>query len=146
MARLLAPPKNCRLPQSAVSRHIRTLEEHFACRLFHRSGRNLQLTESARLLIPGIREGFTALERACNTLRAEDDILRMKAPSTLTMRWLLARLSRFRHLQPGNEVQLTSAWMDVDSVDFNDEPFDCAVLLVTDISRQTGRRATCSPR
>ena len=45
------------------------------------------------------------------------------------MRWLLARLSRFRHLQPGNEVQLTSAWMDVDSVDFNQEPFDCAVLL-----------------
>ncbi|MNQ91812.1 Glycine cleavage system transcriptional activator [compost metagenome] len=62
-------------------------------------------------------------------MRAEDDILRMKAPSTLTMRWLLARLSRFRHLQPGNEVQLTSAWMDIDSVDFNHEPFDCAVLL-----------------
>ncbi|MCL9800961.1 LysR substrate-binding domain-containing protein [Pseudomonas sp. rhizo66] len=117
------------ITQSAVSRHIRTLEDHFACRLFHRSGRNLQLTEAARLLLPGIREGFSALERACNTLRAEDDILRMKAPSTLTMRWLLARLSRFRHLQPGNEVQLTSAWMDVDSVDFNDEPFDCAVLL-----------------
>ena len=117
------------ITQSAVSRHIRTLEEHFACRLFHRSGRNLQLTESARLILPGIREGFTALERACNTLRAEDDILRMKAPSTLTMRWLLARLSRFRHLQPGNEVQLTSAWMDVDHVDFNQEPFDCAVLL-----------------
>ena len=37
------------ITQSAVSRHIRTLEEHFACRLFHRSGRNLQLTESARL-------------------------------------------------------------------------------------------------
>ena len=117
------------ITQSAVSRHIRTLEDHFACRLFHRSGRHLQLTEAARLLLPGIRDGFTALERACNTLRAEDDILRMKAPSTLTMRWLLARLSRFRHLQPGNEVQLTSAWMDIDSVDFNDEPFDCAVLL-----------------
>lgn len=53
----------------------------------------------------------------------------MKAPSTLTMRWLLARLSRFRHLQVGNEVQLTSAWMDIDHVDFNQEPFDCAVLL-----------------
>jgi DNA-binding transcriptional LysR family regulator len=100
------------ITQSAVSRHIRTLEEHFACRLFQRSGRNLQLTEAARMLLPGVREGFAALERACNTLRAEDDILRMKAPSTLTMRWLLARLSRF--LQPGNEVQLTSAWMDVD--------------------------------
>jgi DNA-binding transcriptional LysR family regulator len=63
----------------------------FRLPLFHRSGRNLQLTESARMLLPGIREGFAALERACNTLRAEDDILRMKAPSTLTMRWLLAR-------------------------------------------------------
>ncbi|RCL26877.1 LysR family transcriptional regulator [Pseudomonas sp. AFG_SD02_1510_Pfu_092] len=117
------------ITQSAVSRHIRTLEEHFACRLFLRSGRSLQLTEAARVLLPGVREGFAALERACDTLRGEDDILRMKAPSTLTMRWLLARLSRFRHLQPGNEVQLTSAWMDVDHVDFNLEPFDCAVLL-----------------
>ncbi|QXI28383.1 LysR substrate-binding domain-containing protein [Pseudomonas vanderleydeniana] len=117
------------ITQSAVSRHIRTLEDHFACRLFQRNGRNLQLTEAARLLLPGIREGFGALERACDTLRAEDDILRMKAPSTLTMRWLLARISRFRHLQKGNEVQLTSAWMDVDNVDFNQEPFDCAVLL-----------------
>lgn len=26
-------------------------------------------------------------------------------------------------------MQLTSAWMDVDSVDFQREPFDCAVLL-----------------
>ena len=117
------------ITQSAVSRHIKTLEAHFACRLFQRNGRTLQLTEAARLLLPGVREGFAALERACTTLRAEDDILRMKAPSTLTMRWLLARLSRFRHLQPGNEVQLTSAWMDVDHVDFNHEPFDCAVLL-----------------
>ena len=124
------------ITQSAVSRHIKTLEAHFACRLFQRSGRSLQLTEAARLLLPGVREGFAALERACttlraedDTLRAEDDILRMKAPSTLTMRWLLARLSRFRHLQSGNEVQLTSAWMDIDHVDFNHEPFDCAVLL-----------------
>jgi LysR family glycine cleavage system transcriptional activator len=117
------------ITQSAVSRHIRTLEEHFACRLFRRNGRNLQLTEAARELLPGVREGFSALERACSALMAEEGILRMKAPSTLTMRWLLARLSRFRHLQVGNEVQLTSAWMDIDNVDFTQEPFDCAVLL-----------------
>ncbi|MEG5264996.1 LysR substrate-binding domain-containing protein [Pseudomonas sp. JDS28PS106] len=117
------------ITQSAVSRHIRTLEDHFACRLFQRHGRHLQLTETARALLPGVRDGFQALERACSMVRAEEGIVRMKAPSTLTMRWLLARLSRFRHLQPGNEVQLTSAWMDVDSVDFAHEPFDCAILL-----------------
>ncbi|RRV09126.1 LysR family transcriptional regulator [Pseudomonas sp. v388] len=117
------------ITQSAVSRHIRTLEDHFGCRLFQRNGRNLQLTETARALLPGVRDGFLALERACTTVLADEGILRMKAPSTLTMRWLLARLSRFRHLQAGNEVQLTSAWMDIDAVDFAQEPFDCAILL-----------------
>ncbi|TBV08687.1 LysR substrate-binding domain-containing protein [Phytopseudomonas dryadis] len=117
------------ITQSAVSRHIRTLEDYFACRLFERRGRHLQLTEPARMLLPGLREGFDALERACATLRVDDGILRLKAPSTLTMRWLLARLSRFRSLHADIEVQLTSAWMDVDRVDFLHEPFDCAVLL-----------------
>ena len=117
------------ITQSAVSRHVRTLEEHFACRLFERRGRTLQLTESARLLLPGLRDGFDALARACGSLQADDATLRLKAPSTLTMRWLLARLSRFRLRYSDIEVQLTSAWMDVDKVDFLHEPFDCAVLL-----------------
>ncbi|MWV14572.1 LysR family transcriptional regulator [Pseudomonas sp. L-22-4S-12] len=117
------------ITQSAVSRHIRTLEEHFACRLFERQGRTLQLSETGRTLLPGVRDGFDALERACTALRTDDATLRLKAPSTLTMRWLLARLSRFRLLNADIEVQLTSAWMDVDKVDFHQEPFDCAVLL-----------------
>ncbi|WXL25725.1 LysR substrate-binding domain-containing protein [Ectopseudomonas mendocina] len=116
------------LTQSAISRHVRTLEEHFSCRLFDRQGRALQLTEAGRLLLPGLIEGFTALDRACSTLRVDDAVLRLKAPSTLTMRWLLARISRYR-LASSAEVQLTSAWMDVDTVDFLHEPFDCAVLL-----------------
>src|SRR5690606_17095268 len=117
------------ITQSAVSRHIRTLEEHFGCRLFERAGRYLRLSESARLLLPGVRDGFAALERACAALSTDDATLRLKAPSTLTMRWLLARLSRFRQRNADIEVQLTSAWMDVDKVDFHQEPFDCAVLL-----------------
>ncbi len=117
------------ITQSAVSRHIRTLEEYFACRLFERHGRSLQLTEPAKLLLPGLNSGFDALERACTVLRADDGTLRLKAPSTLTMRWLLARLSRFRVQNGDMDVQLTSAWMDVDQVDFAREPFDCAVLL-----------------
>ncbi|WP_084333346.1 LysR substrate-binding domain-containing protein [Pseudomonas indica] len=118
------------ITQSAVSRHIRTLEEHFGCRLFQRQGRNLRLSEQGRLLLPGISDGFDALARACATLEVDDRILRLKAPSTLTMRWLLARLSRFRHQHRDIEVQLTSAWMDVDKADFANEPFDCAVLLL----------------
>ncbi|TWI57540.1 DNA-binding transcriptional LysR family regulator [Pseudomonas duriflava] len=117
------------LTQSAVSRHIRTLEAHFNCRLFERVGRHLALTESARLLLPGVSEGFEALGRACSVLLVEERVLRLKAPSTLSLRWLLARLSQFRQANTDIEVQLTSAWMDCDHVDFLHEPFDCAVLL-----------------
>ena len=45
--------------------------------------------------------------------RSEDACLRLKAPSTLTMRWLPARPPLFRLGNPDSEVQLTSAWMDV---------------------------------
>ena len=117
------------ITQSAVSRHVRTLEEHFDCQLFQRQGRQLRLTEPTRLLLPGLRDGFDALERACASLHSDEDVLRLKAPSTLTMRWLLPRLSIFRMANSDIEVQLTSAWMDVDEVDFAREPFDCAVLL-----------------
>lgn len=47
------------ITQSAVSRHIKTLEAHFACRLFQRNGRHLQLTEAARLLVPGCVKGLS---------------------------------------------------------------------------------------
>ncbi|MDP3846902.1 MAG: LysR substrate-binding domain-containing protein [Pseudomonas sp.] len=117
------------ITQSAVSRHVRTLETDFGCRLFERAGRGLRLTESGRLLLPGLQQGFSALQAACASLRSDEGALRLKAPSTLTMRWLLARLSRFRLQHPDIEVQLTAAWMDVDRVDFEREPFDCAVLL-----------------
>lgn len=117
------------ITQSAVSRHIRTLEEHFDCRLFERHGRSLQLSEQARALLPGVSEGFDSLARACAILQTDDGVLRLKAPTTLTVRWLLARLSHYRLAHADAEVQLTSAWMDVDKVDFRQEPFDCAVLL-----------------
>jgi len=117
------------ITQSAVSRHVRTLEEYFSCRLFQRQGRNLQLTEAGHLLLPGLSEGFDALERASDNLRVGECELRLKAPPTIAMRWLLPQLSAFRVREPEVEVLLTSAWMVSDWVDFNREPFDCAVLL-----------------
>jgi len=117
------------LTQSAVSRHVRTLEETFGCRLFERAGRHLVLTEPGKLLLPGLSEGFEALVRACGNLAVEEGTLRLKAPTTLSLRWLLARLARFRQANPQLDIQLTSVWMASDRVDFFHEPFDCAVLL-----------------
>lgn len=115
--------------QSAVSHHIKNLESLFDCALFERHGPRLSLTDQGRLLADELKTGFKIIENACALLKVDRHNVRLKAPSTLTMRWLLKALDRFR--QAGNHcnVQLSSVWMDIDTVDLYTEPYDCAILL-----------------
>lgn len=117
------------ITQSAVSRHVKTLEEHFGCPLFERSGSRLALTDTGRRLAQELGTGLRSIERACAAVSRRGGDLRLKAPSTLTMRWLLETLETFHLAQSRSRVQLTSVWMDIDAVDFHGEPFDCAILL-----------------
>jgi len=117
------------ITQSAVSRHVKTLEEHLGCPLFERRGSRLALTDAGRLLAQELKIGFRTIENACIAVTRQRGALRLKAPSTLTMRWLLNALDAFQQAHPQSRVQLTSAWMDQDAVDFHSEPFDCAILL-----------------
>jgi len=117
------------ITQSAVSRHVKTLEESLGCQLFERRGSKLALTDTGRLLAQELKVGFRTIENACVAVTRQREALRLKAPSTLTMRWLLGALDQFHLSHPQHRVQLTSAWMDLDTVDFHNEPFDCAVLL-----------------
>lgn len=116
------------LTQSAISRHIRSLENHLDCRLFERNGPRLRLTDAGQRLARQLNAGFSLIEQACQPFRGARQ-LRLKAPSTLTMHWLLGCLERFKQDHDDTAVQLASVWMDQDSVDFSSEPYDCAVLL-----------------
>lgn len=113
----------------AVSRHIRTLEAWFDCELFRRNGPRVRVSEAGRTLAAQLTEGFISIERACNAFRSHSQFLRLKAPSTLTMRWLLDVLNGFRHHHTTPGIEITSVWMDTDEVDFSREPYDCAILL-----------------
>ncbi|WP_066709500.1 LysR family transcriptional regulator [Celeribacter ethanolicus] len=115
--------------QSAVSKHIKTLEAHFGRKLFHRHGPRLEVTPQGQIFAEGLKHGFKQIEDACRVFQSERNVLRIKAPSTLTMRWLLDSVSRFRAGAPGFDVQISSVWMDIDTVDFFTEPYDCAILL-----------------
>jgi LysR family glycine cleavage system transcriptional activator len=117
------------ITQSAISRHVRTLEESLGCQLFERHGSRLALTDAGRRLAGDLKHGFRLIESACVAVSRQGGALRLKAPSTLTMRWLLQVLDGFHAEHRQGRVHLTSAWMDLDEVDFYGEPFDCAVLL-----------------
>ena len=117
------------LTQGAVSHHVKTLEAMFGCDLFERRGPKLRLTEHGRLLAQELKVGFKIIENACSLLRQDRYGLRLKAPSTLTVRWLLKALDGFKKVDDSCSVQLSSVWMDIDTVDFYSEPYDCAILL-----------------
>lgn len=115
--------------QSAVSHHVKALESMFGCNLFERRGPKLTLTEQGRLLSAELKTGFKIIENACELLKVDHNRIRLKAPSTLTIRWLLKALDDFKKTSNQYSVQISSVWMDIDEVDFYSEPYDCAILL-----------------
>ncbi|MGH8439342.1 MAG: LysR substrate-binding domain-containing protein [Pseudomonas sp.] len=117
------------LTQGAISHHIKTLEGLFDCALFERRGPKLSLTEPGRVLAQELKVGFKIIDNACALLKKERNSIRLKAPSTLTTRWLLGVLESCRQLASYSRVQLSSVWMDIDHVDFYSEPYDAAILL-----------------
>ena len=51
--------------QAAVSQQIRNLEQQLNTHLFRRTTRQLQLSDNGERLLPHVKQGFQALEKAC---------------------------------------------------------------------------------
>jgi LysR family glycine cleavage system transcriptional activator len=99
------------LTHGAVSRQIAALENWLGQRLFVRTGRRMAATPAARAFAAEVSLSFdrviTAAE-ACGRLDARR-ILRVSAPTTFAMRWLIPRLDRFHTERPEIEVAVTTA-------------------------------------
>jgi LysR family glycine cleavage system transcriptional activator len=109
--------------QSAVSRHIRTLEEYLGFPLFHRLHRSLSLTERGAALLPDLSTAFDRMSGAVARVMEDRRDLRVKTPPTFAIRWLIPRLVEFQTRHQEIEVRLTTG----SNADFRKEEFDVAV-------------------
>jgi LysR family glycine cleavage system transcriptional activator len=99
------------LTHGAVSRQIAAVERWLGQRLFVRTGRRMTATPAARVFAAEISSSFDrviAAAEACGRLDARR-ILRVSAPTTFAMRWLIPRLDRFHADRPDVEVAVTTA-------------------------------------
>ena len=98
------------LTHGAVSRQIAALEQWLGQRLFVRTGRRMVATPAASAFAAEVSLSFdrviTAAE-ACGRLDARR-ILRVSAPTTFAMRWLIPRLDRFHAERAEVEVAVTT--------------------------------------
>lgn len=98
------------LSQSAVTRHIQTLEEQLGTQLFHRDNRIHALTPSGELLGGQLLALFQQLEQSVERARVSGDealtTLRIYVPSSFLRWWLASRLSDFNAIYPHIRLQL----------------------------------------
>jgi LysR family transcriptional regulator, glycine cleavage system transcriptional activator len=98
------------LTHGAVSRQIAALEHWLGQRLFVRVGRRMAATPAARAFAADVSLSFDriiAAAEACGR-PAASRVLRVSAPTTFAMRWLIPRLDRFHAERPEVEVAVTT--------------------------------------
>jgi len=98
------------LTHGAVSRQIALLEAWLGQRLFVRTGRRMAATPAARVFAAEVSLSFdrvTAAAEACGRPSARQ-ILRVSAPTTFALRWLIPRLEQFHAARRQVEVVVTT--------------------------------------
>ncbi|WP_265975394.1 LysR substrate-binding domain-containing protein [Brucella intermedia] len=98
------------LTHGAVSRQIAALEGWLGQKLFVRDGRRMVATPTAKIFAAEVGLSFDRLAvaaEACGRPNARR-ILRVSAPTSLAMRWLIPRLGSYHANHPHVEVVVTT--------------------------------------
>jgi len=104
-----AAEKLC-ITHGAVSKQIKTLENSLSLNLFSRQGRNVRLTREGELLKSYTTQAFQALNAGVQKLsQVKTNCLDVSCEPTLTMRWLMPRISNFYEHNPNTDVRLSTA-------------------------------------
>jgi LysR family glycine cleavage system transcriptional activator len=110
----------------AISKQIATIEDWVGRPLFQRNHKHMRPTEEATLLASAADQAWKLIGGAVSSMRVDAVVtpLRVIAPSTFVMRWLLPRVWSFSEQHEQIVVQLRQTdsletWLDV--------PFDVAI-------------------
>ncbi len=104
--------ENLFISQSAVSQNIKNLENELKTALFIRSTKNVQLTESGKLLFEHIEPAFNLIENGEKSIREinalERGEIHIGANDTISKDYLLPYLKKFHQLYPEVQIKITN--------------------------------------
>ena len=96
--------------QSAVSRQVKTIEDHLGVALFARSHRALRLTEAGHDLYRATAQALRQLSDAAGRIRARGAGRAMTVTATVGFAslWLIPRLTDFRSQHPDIDIRISA--------------------------------------
>jgi len=96
------------ITQSAVSHHVRTLEEALGTLLFERKGRSIALTAAGARYLDSISQAFILVADGTREVRshATRQVLTVSLLPSFAANWLVSRLAGFRAAYPQIELVL----------------------------------------
>ncbi|MCK8514770.1 LysR substrate-binding domain-containing protein [Methylonatrum kenyense] len=113
--------------QSAVSHRIRQLEDFLGETLLLRRGRTVELTAEGRRYLEEISSGLDQIRQATGALQGRaSTAIRLAAPSSFAVRWLIPRLPDLQRQHPEIEVMLE---MLDEAPDLSDRLADAFITL-----------------
>ncbi|MEY4882379.1 MAG: Gcv operon activator [Pseudomonadota bacterium] len=110
-----AAAQELNMTQSAVSQHIKSLENALGRPLFVRRVRGLELTDGGRGYLPTVQAAFAMLEEGTSVLtgRNDPDVLELHVNLSFAIFWLTPRLGRFMAEFPWVQLNVaTSIWAE----------------------------------
>ena len=115
---------------SKISRIISSLEDELGYRLFHRTTRNLSLTEAGQLTYDRMRDPLDEINAIADMARASTEKLsgnlRLTTSVALGERWLVPKLGRFYEQYPDIKLELI---LDDRAIDLIEQRIDVALRL-----------------
>ena len=96
---------------TAISHHIRGLEEQFGVKLFDRVGRDVVLTETGKRLAEATLQAFGTLDEAILALgRSSRKVVRLVGGPFFAARWLMPKMGDFWEAHPDIELEVIPSY------------------------------------
>jgi LysR family glycine cleavage system transcriptional activator len=116
------------LTQGAISRQIRTLEDHLGQKLFERLTRRIELTPAGAEYFQSVQQAMNDIALATRRIMRESGraAITLSIMPTLGAQWLMPKLSTFSETHPEIDLRLVSS---IEPVNFQVGDIDAAIRV-----------------
>ena len=98
------------ISQSGVSKQIKGLETFLGVLLFNREAQQLILTDEGKQFLRRCVEALDNLQQGVKELKGGSGVLRLQAPPSFVVRWLIPKMELLRRTYPELELRIETTW------------------------------------